>query len=246
MIQHGAYTLLIDSCYDREEFPTIDDAMAWTWASTKEEREAVEFVLSKFFTLQDDGKYIQKRIAEEINLYHEKCGKNKAIAIARETVRANDRTNRASSNTNRVQVDHEPSPNQEPVTSNHKEEEKTTRKQVALVVPDDVSQEVWQDFLLARKSAKAQVTDRVVAAIRKEAELAGWTLDQAMTEMVARGWRGFKAEWVQRGGHNARASPGYESERDIKSRTRRDFWEQINGKHSSVSTIIDIDAVRVD
>jgi hypothetical protein len=77
------------------------------------------------------------------------------------------------------------------------EAENTTRKQVALVVPDDVSPEVWQDFLLARKAAKAPVTDRVVESIRKEASGAGWTLDQAMREMVARGWRGFKAEWVR-------------------------------------------------
>ncbi len=37
MLQHGAYTLLMDSCYDREEFPTLEQAIEWVWASTTEE-----------------------------------------------------------------------------------------------------------------------------------------------------------------------------------------------------------------
>ena len=45
ILQHGVYTLLIDGCYDRECFPTKEDAVDWCWASTTEEIEAVEFVL---------------------------------------------------------------------------------------------------------------------------------------------------------------------------------------------------------
>ena len=35
-------------CYDRESFPTRDEAIDWVWASTSEEIEAVEFVLRRF------------------------------------------------------------------------------------------------------------------------------------------------------------------------------------------------------
>lgn len=70
MLEHGAYTLLIHACYDRERFPTLEDAIDWCWARTKEEKDAVEFVLSKFFDLVD-GVYIQNRIQEEIDKYHE-------------------------------------------------------------------------------------------------------------------------------------------------------------------------------
>ncbi|MEM1191532.1 MAG: DUF1376 domain-containing protein [Pseudomonadota bacterium] len=76
MVQHGAYNLLMDSCYDREDFPTRDDAIEWTWASTTEEVEAVEFVLGRFFTLGQDGKYVQKHIAEDIAEYRGTCQKN--------------------------------------------------------------------------------------------------------------------------------------------------------------------------
>lgn len=57
MLEHGAYTLLIDACYDRERFPSLDDAIDWCWARTDEEIAAVHFVLKKFFTLID-GLYV--------------------------------------------------------------------------------------------------------------------------------------------------------------------------------------------
>lgn len=112
MIQHGAYTLLMDSCYDREKFPTMAQAIDWTWSSSKEEIEAVEFVLSKFFTLRD-GVYFQSHIEDDIATYHKNAKTNKRIAIDRETKRAQSRTKRA-------QTVNEAPPNHKPVTSNHK------------------------------------------------------------------------------------------------------------------------------
>jgi len=119
MLQHGSYTLLIDSCYDREQFPTIEEAIEWTWASTTEECEAVKFVLRKFFVLED-GVYIQKRIQEEINEYKGKAKINKRIAIEREANRKGNNTNREENNTNRERPDNEPPPNHKPITINHK------------------------------------------------------------------------------------------------------------------------------
>lgn len=113
MLQHGAYTLLIDSCYDRERFPTFEQAVEWTWASTEAEIEAVKFVLSRFFTLGEDGEYVQERILAELLEYHSKADKNKQIAIDRETKRREMRTNRAPDV-------HEPPPNHKPLTNNHK------------------------------------------------------------------------------------------------------------------------------
>lgn len=121
MLQHGSYTLLIDACYDREQFPTLEEAIEWTWASTTEEIEAVTFVLRKFFTLVD-GVYIQNRIQEEINDYHKKAETNQRIAIDRET-------KRKEKSTNRVQDVNEPPPNHKPRTKSNKE----------TLLPDDFS-----------------------------------------------------------------------------------------------------------
>ena len=112
MLQHGSYTLLIDACYDREHFPTLEEAYEWTWASTTEEKEAVAFVLHKFFTVED-GVYVQKRIQEEVNEYHLKAETNKRIAQERET-------SRRQNSTNRERVVNETPPNHKPLTKNHK------------------------------------------------------------------------------------------------------------------------------
>ena len=50
MLEHGAYTLLMQACYDRERFPTLGDAYDWCWVRTEDEKRAVEFILNKFFT----------------------------------------------------------------------------------------------------------------------------------------------------------------------------------------------------
>lgn len=112
MRQHGAYTLLIDACYDRERFPTLEEAIEWTWALTQEEIADVEFVLKRFFTLDGD-RYVQSRIQDELDDYHNLSNKNKQIALEREAKRRGE-------STTRTPVVHETPPNQEPLTTNHK------------------------------------------------------------------------------------------------------------------------------
>jgi hypothetical protein len=77
-------------------------------------------------------------------------------------------------------------------------ETETEKRQRATVVatPDGVSQSVWQEFIAHRKAKKAQVTQLVIDGIKKEADKAGFTLEDAIKEIVVRNWQGFKAEWV--------------------------------------------------
>lgn len=142
ILQHGAYTLLIDACYDRERFPTLEQAIEWTWAASQDEIEAVHFVLSKFFILGSDGTYTQNRILEELLDYHAKADKNKQIAIDRETIRREKRTNRAPIVNEPSPQEHEPPPNQEPRTSNQepvtkRESKRASRLPTDFVLPDD-------------------------------------------------------------------------------------------------------------
>lgn len=111
MLQHGAYTLLMDACYDREKFPTLEEAIDWTWASTEAEIEAVKFVLSRFFKLSGDAQYVQDRILCELHEYHSKAETNKRIALEREA-------KRREKSTNRVPDVNEPPPNHKPLTNN--------------------------------------------------------------------------------------------------------------------------------
>lgn len=190
MLQHGAYTLLIDSCYDRERFPTLEEAIEWTWASNDAEIDAVKFVLTRFFKLDKDGQYVQDRILEELLNYHKNADTNKRIADEREAKRRENRTNR-------VQSVNEAPPNQEPLTINQEPITNNQSKRATIVAtPEGVSQSVWDDFVKHRKAKKAQVTQTVIEGIRKEAQKAGWSLDEALSEIIVRNWQSFKAEWV--------------------------------------------------
>lgn len=96
-----------------------------------------------------------------------------------------------------------------PASSKPKTEEKTqsrgvaSKTQTSVAKPDDVSNELWADFLNHRKQKKAPVTDRVISLIRNEAKNAGWTLEEALNEVILRNWIGFKAEWVEAKDPNA-------------------------------------------
>lgn len=138
MLQHGSYTLLIDACYDRERFPTLDEAIEWTWASTTEEVEAVRFVLGKFFTLEN-GVYIQKRIEEEISDYHGKSATNKRIADEREAKRRENSTLRAQF------VDGSP-PNHKPLTINQENKDSCPQPSATNGLPECPHQEILALF----------------------------------------------------------------------------------------------------
>lgn len=138
MLQHGSFNLLIDSCYDREKFPTLEEALDWCWASTPEEEQAVQFVLKKFFVLEGDI-YVQKRIEEELNQYREKQETNQQVALYREYCKGARRSKqepvsfeewkhyvndscetRNDSSTSRSPVVEKSQPNHKPITNNHK------------------------------------------------------------------------------------------------------------------------------
>jgi uncharacterized protein YdaU (DUF1376 family) len=86
--------------------------------------------------------------------------------------------------------------NREPITDNQITT-KTKERSRALQCPVEVSDRVWDDFLAVRKAKRSPVTETAVKGIEREAQKAGWTLEQALAECAARGWVGFKAEWVR-------------------------------------------------
>lgn len=67
----------------------------------------------------------------------------------------------------------------------------------AVQKPDDVSDQVWDDFCKLRASKKAPITESALQNIKTQANLAMWTLENALAECCSRGWTSFKAEWVQ-------------------------------------------------
>jgi hypothetical protein len=61
-------------------------------------------------------------------------------------------------------------------------------------IPKDLLDE-WMK--IRRKKKAGDVTEIVYNSIKREADKAGWTVEQAITRCCERSWVGFEAEWVK-------------------------------------------------
>ncbi len=113
---------------------------------------------------------------------------------------------------------------------------------------DDVDKTVWQDFLALRKTKKAPLTKTAVDGIRREAEKAGMTFEAALSECCARGWVGFKADWVAKQSHGPLETFAERDERNAKEKWQRMTGQQhpdlANGLPQHLN-IIEADTVRI-
>ncbi len=189
-VEDAAYSRLIRKYY-AEERPLPADLSAvqrLVGARTREEKSAVQTVLEEFFFLEADG-WHNKRADAEIERYREKSSKAAASARARWD------KSQSTGNANAMRTHTERNAHQTPDTI-HQTPVKNTRDK-PLSCPDGVGPEVWDGFLKVRKAKKAPVTQAALAGIEREARKAGWSLNAALTECCARGWAGFKADWVK-------------------------------------------------
>ncbi len=162
MIEHGAYTLLLDACYDREKFPTREEAMDWCWARSEQEIAAVDFVLARFFDFID-GVFVQARIKEEIEAYNQKALKNKEIALAREEARRSKTSRYEHGSCSSGDV----SPrNQEPLTTNQEPLTNINILSPSEIVPVQELVELFNRSFPELPTVKV-ITDKRRAAVRK-------------------------------------------------------------------------------
>lgn len=63
--------------------------------------------------------------------------------------------------------------------------------------PEDVSQQVWDDWVALRKRKNTTISETAVDGARQEAAKIGWTLEQFLIEWCTRGSQGLKAEWIK-------------------------------------------------
>ena len=91
MLEDSAYRRLLDAYYIRETpLPTdIKECCKLARAATKQERDAVAYVLAQFFTLESYG-YHQSRADAEISKFRSKSSKAKDSAKARWDTQRNE------------------------------------------------------------------------------------------------------------------------------------------------------------
>lgn len=71
--------------------------------------------------------------------------------------------------------------------------------------PSQPREQTLADWKSLRKSLKAPVSQTVINGFAKELAKAGdmgWSVDDCLAHCVVKGWRGFKAEWLDGGNNN--------------------------------------------
>ncbi len=154
----------------------------------------MQTIMQEFCTLSD-GYWTQKRLMKEY-LYVQGVTEKRRNAAKKRWDTENKGNYTMQMDKQSICTAYAPTPTPTPTLKIEEKEPKGSTKKIEK--PDDVSNQVWEDFLLLRKTKKAPVTETVLKTIRSEAAKIGWTIEQAMAEMSARGWQGFKASFIQR------------------------------------------------
>lgn len=137
---------------------------------------------------KDEQESLFFELKNSMSSYDAVCRKNKNNRLK------SNSSNNESSTSRQPVVDH--SVNHKPITKNHKPITNNQKNKTALR-PEYISEEVWSDFLNLRKRKKAPLTETALNGISREANKAGYILEDALRECCSRGWAGFKAEWVK-------------------------------------------------
>jgi hypothetical protein len=190
-----AYRRLLDTYYDTEK--PIPNDIPLVSRRLRIDAETVEMVLKEFFLQTEEG-YRNKRADTEIEVYHAFLNKQKANGIKGGRPKNKPIDNPPLSqaepkiilNTNREPLN----TNREPITTGTS---KTIVARSDCNRPETVSEQVWSDFQTLRRAKKAPITNSAISKIDKEAGKAGILLEAALIECCARGWTGFKADWMK-------------------------------------------------
>ena len=148
--------------------------------------EAIQIVLEEFFMFDmENDCWRHKRCDETIAAYQLKAERNREIGKLGGRPKANQVVTQTVSKDN---------PNQEPITNN----QKPIKEKVAVAPrPDDVSENVWNDWVALRKKKGTTISQTAIDGAREEAAKIGWTLQQFLVEWCTRGSQGLKADWIK-------------------------------------------------
>jgi len=181
-----AYRRLLDWYYLHESPIPLDIDEVSRQIRMRSHTESIAVVLREFFEQTKKG-WVSHRANIEIAKAGEKSSKAQASAKARWNKEKNANALQAQSEGNATH-------NTRHITQDTKHKNTAT----VVAMPDGVSPEVWADFVKHRKVKRAQITKLVIDGIQREADKAGWSLEDALRETVVRNWQSFKADWVEK------------------------------------------------
>jgi uncharacterized protein YdaU (DUF1376 family) len=193
MLEHGAYTLLLDRLYTTERAIPKVDVYRICRARTKDEKAAVDAVLQEFFLLSDEGFSNRRATTEIVNA-------QARIDAARTNGSKGGRPPKArEEKTHRVLVGFDSGSKNETQSKAHQapssiypDKEEKTGPSPALVLPDWLPAEVWQDWHKFRNGSKgwtAKARELSLASLSK-LHAAGHSPRAVVDQSIERGWTG--------------------------------------------------------
>jgi len=200
-----AFRRMLDWCYLHEKPLPFEANEIARIIRLRDHASIVRDVLNEFFNRYGEG-WVCDRVLEEIEHYKAKIEQASKAGKASAERRSNARS-----------TDVQPTNNQEPITNKHKPIKNT------VAPPSGVTDSVWQDWISLRKAKRAAVTQTAIDGIEREARKAGVSLQTALETCCARGWTGFKAEWLKDKGEQKSFA---EKDYDFK----RARWEAMTGR----------------
>jgi uncharacterized protein YdaU (DUF1376 family) len=196
LMENLAYRLLLDLYYLHERPLSACTTTVARQIGMREHEEKVQSVLQEFFVLGETG-WSNIRADREIKQFHGKKEQASRAGKASAERKSNGRSTDVQREFNGRSTESQRTFNQTETETETETKTETKKKQSKVNTPPNVSDETWSSFVAQRKLAKATLTQTVVNSIQREADKAGWSLEQALSETVIRGWRSFKADWVK-------------------------------------------------
>lgn len=190
-----AYRRMIDLYY-MGEMPFPNDS-AWIARRVKSNPAIVLTLLNEYFELSEDGNWHNTRADREIAKYQFVKESGKKGAEKRWSNRE-EKPSQSTPNTPPIAT---------PLATKTITKTITNTNNKTIPTPEGVSCDLWNDFLIYRKRLKAPVSERVLARLVKESELAKMPLDQVLETIIFKGWRSFEASWVQQIAQKASEMP---------------------------------------
>lgn len=189
--EEAVYFRLINFYYDTETPIPQDTAPVLRRLRMVSYGTQAAAILAEFFTLTEDG-WRHNRCDKEIMDYHLKVDRNREYGKLGGRPRRENPTETQTVSAPNPEIT--PTTNHKLQTTNHKPKEK--QKGTDVPPPDGVSDALWADFKILRKTKKMPITMTALQGIAREAAKARISVAQAIQMCCERGWGGFKADWM--------------------------------------------------
>ena len=247
LLEHGAYTVLMDWCYASERALPKDEGMLYRicGAFSKIEQAAVMSVLEEFFEATEDG-WLQNRVEKELRKAHEKSGKAKSAALARWNADALQTQSEGNADALQTQSEGNASRARTPLSSSniHNPVSKPARRRAAAgklldpVFPADLPEgyaaplTLWFDY--KRERREVYTSSGWSMLIFQQLRFPASIVAQSVENSMSNNWAGLFTERVQNPGGSAPgfgpqkkgAAAGFEAAPAVRGTDAPEGWER--------------------